>query len=140
MQVCVDILGGHADAETTYRIGDDIRERQECPSQVFLVDRCTPVRMPHAGCELVAGLDQVANSGVHQAHALNGAPALAVFVEAANGEHVDQELAGFHHPPARVGIEPGGQVQRLHAVGCRVRGRERCAEQADCDLDAPGLE
>jgi hypothetical protein len=96
--------------------------------------------MPHAGRLLVAGLDQVANSGVHQADALDGAPALAVFVEAANSERVDQELAGLHHPTARVGIEPGSQVQHLHAVRSRVRRRERCAEQTDCDLDAPRLE
>jgi hypothetical protein len=80
---------------------------------------------------IVAGHDQVAHGRVHQADALDGAPALAVFVvEAANGEHVDQELAGLHHPPPRVGIEPGGQVEHLHAVGCRVRRGERCAEQA----------
>jgi hypothetical protein len=73
---------------------------------------------------IVAGHDQVAHGRVHQADALDGAPALAVFVEAAGGEHVHQELAGLHHPPARVGIEPGGQVQHLHALGCRVRRRE----------------
>jgi hypothetical protein len=77
---------------------------------------------------------------VHQADALDGAPALAIFVEAADGEDVDQELAGLHHPPARIGIVPGGQVQHLHAVRCRVRRRERCAKQADCDLEAPCLE
>ena len=79
MQVRFGVLGGHPHAQSTKRTGDDVGEREERPGQVFLVDRCAPVGIPQAGLSLVAGLDQVAHGGVHQADALDGVPALAVF-------------------------------------------------------------
>ena len=98
VQVCLDVLGGHPHAKATHRIGKDIRERHACPGEVLLVDRCAPVGVPHAGRQLVAGLDQVPHSGVHQSDALNDAPAFAVFVEPADGSDAQNRQHAISRP------------------------------------------
>ena len=138
MQVRVGVLVGDGYAETRHRLGDDIGESEQRAGQVLLVDRRTPVGVPQVRVVLGPGLDELAHGGVHEPHPLDRAPSLARRCRAPPGvEHVHEELAGLHDPPMGVGIEPGGEVEHLHALGRRVRRRQRGAEQAQADLDTP---